>query len=132
MKGFIILISLMFVSVTALAQNESRAAIRFDIGVGEEGACEVNLHHPGGPTMLYGDRKIRAQYAGGSLEGGHSNAMMQCRGRHYLDLDETIVLDNGFCYLTPEIGTDHISGAVTPGGNWVFTCSFPRYKEPSE
>ena len=130
MKAFIILVSLVVLSVPAFAQKEGRAAIRID----GDGVCDVNFYYGGEVHVLHGDLKSRIQYAGGSLADSYSNAMMQCHGDHFIELDETVVFDGGFCVLPVpgDIGTDDVNGVVNKGGRWLFTCSFPRYKEPSE
>ena len=130
MKGFILLVCLTFFSVSAFAQNEGRAAIRVDV----EGVCKVGFYYGDKEYELHGDLKIRAQYAGGSLEGGHSNAMMQCHGRHFIELDETVVFHGGFCVIPgrDDIYTDDVNGVVNKGGKWLFNCTFPRYKAPDE
>ena len=73
MKGFIILVSLIVLSVPAFAQKEGRAAIRID----GDGVCNVDFYYGGEVHVLHGDLKSRIQYAGGSLADSYSNAMMQ-------------------------------------------------------
>lgn len=127
MKRIIVLAMLMMVSSISMAQKESRAALVFDL----EGGCDVTYVYDGEQYVLNGDEKIRAQYAGGSIknvvpDAPYSNAKISCHGTHSIPVENTDILDGGFCELNGFFSED-VRGAVTKGGTWVFQCNFPKF-----
>jgi hypothetical protein len=116
MKGFIILVSLIFLSVPAFTQNEERAAIVFN---GPECGFTFDDEDLVGDTLA-----VRGQYAGGGA-GLPSNGSLRCQGTHALDMEKSVAFHEGFCGFQGFF-TENVHGVVNKGGNFLFYCNFPK------
>ena len=110
-----------FFSLTAFADSD-KAAIVYN---SDEDWCTLTT----GEGVFQSDTiKLRGQYAGGNA-GMPSNGSLHCSGTHDIDLEKTIVLNDGFCSYNG-ILTDKVGGSLNKGGQWTFHCNF--YRAPKD
>ena len=116
MKGFIILVSLILLSVPAFAKNDERAAVVIN---GPE--CVFTFD---GVDLVGDTLALRGQWAGGGA-GLPSNGSLRCQGTHDLNMEKSVAFHEGFCGVEGFF-TENVHGVVNKGGNFLFYCNFSK------